>query len=137
MTAQVFPQFPYEKRFTQAEVTEITDRSELIADTLRDGVAPNGMILNVPEHMLRLWAVHAALAGVYVDPERAYIVAKKLPDEPGRFVDSVEWILKEDAEDIPGPDVVESEAQQYADAIETKLTPEVRAALIKKLKEGE
>lgn len=134
--SQVFD-FPYDKRFTRAQITEITARGEQIADALRDGVAPNGMILNVPEHMLQLWAVHAALAGVFVDPERAYIVARRLPDQPGRFEDSVEWILKEDAETVPEPDAVDVEAQTYADAIETKLTPEVRAALIEKLKEGE
>jgi hypothetical protein len=134
--SQVFD-FPYDRRFTREQITEITARAEEIADAFRDGVAPNGMILNVPEHMLQLWAVHAALAGVYVDPERAYIVARKLPDQPGRFEGSVEWILKEDAETISAEDAVESEAKTYADAIETKLTPEVRAALIKKLKEGE
>lgn len=134
--SQVFD-FPYDRRFTKEQIAELTSRGEQIADALRDGVAPNGMLLNVPEHMLQLWAVHAALAGVYVDPERAYIVARKLPDQPGRFEDSVEWILKEDAEDLPEPDQVDAEAQTYVDAIETKLTPEVRAALVKKLKEGE
>jgi hypothetical protein len=133
--SQVFD-FPYDRRFTREQIAEITARGEQIADTLRDGVAPNGMILNVPEHMLRLWAVHAALAGMYVDPDRAYIVARKLPDQPGRFEDSVEWILKEDAETLPPPDNADVEAQQYADAIDNKLSPEVRAALIKKLKEA-
>lgn len=137
MTTQVFPGFPYEKRFTKAEVAEITERAARISDAMRDGVAPNGMFLNIPEHLLQLWAVHGALAGVDVIDDLAYIVARPLPNEPGRFEDSVEWILKEDAEKLPKPDQVETEAQTYADAIETKLSPEVRAALIKKLKEGE
>lgn len=122
----VFPDFPYDRRFTRAEIAELTDRAEKIADALRDGVAPNGATLYLDESMLQLWAVHAALAGVYVDPDRAYIVAVPLEPQSGQFADAVEWVLKEDLPEGYTEEKAEAEARQIVSSLTDKLAPEVR-----------
>lgn len=134
MPNSVFPNFPYDRRFNKHEIAEITERSERLADHMRDPMAPTGMPMGIPEDYLRLLSVHCALAGLdtHTD-ERQYIVAKKLPDETGRYADSVEWVLKTDATPEVEQSLIEAEAQKYADAMETQLTPEVRAAIIERL----
>lgn len=129
---KVFEAFPYDRRFTREEIAEITDRSERIKAAMRDGVAPNGYTLNVPEDMLALWAVHNALAGMEVHDELAYIVA--IPDPEGPFTDSTKWVLKEDAEKL-GP-TPEQEAAKYTEALKKELSPEARQILADQLKES-
>lgn len=128
---QVFSEFPYDKRFTREEIEEITTRSERIAEAMRDGVAPNGYILNVPEDMLKLWSVHNALAGMDVHDDLAYIVSR--PAKDGPFTDSMEWVLREDAErDAPTP---QEEAGKYLAGLKAELSPAARQILADQLKE--
>lgn len=128
---KVFEEFPYDKKFTRAEIAEITARAERITAAMRDGVAPNGYILNVPEDMLQLWGVHNALAGMDVNPDLAYIVA--VPSKQPTFVDQMDWVLKEDAEKaVPTP---EEEAAKYSAALIKELSPEARQILADQLKE--
>lgn len=124
--------FPYDKRFTREEIAEITARSERIKEAMRDGVAPNGYILNVPEDMLALWAVHNALAGLDVHDDLAHIVA--IPDPEGPFTDSKKWVLKEDAEKL-GP-TPEEEAAKYTAALKKELSPAAQKILAEQLKES-
>jgi hypothetical protein len=126
---QIFEAFPYDKRFTREEIAEITERSERIAEAMRDGVAPNGYVLNVPEDMLKLWSVHNALAGMDVHEDLAYIVSR--PSKDGPFTDSMEWVLKEDAEKA-GP-TPEEEAAKYAAALKAELSPAAQKILAKEL----
>lgn len=126
---KVFDAFPYDRRFTREEIAEITGRAERIAAAMRDGVAPNGYILNVPEDMLQLWSVHNALAGMDVHDELALIMSR--PCKEGPFLDSMEWVLKEDAErDGPTP---EEEAAKYSAALMKELSPEARRILADQL----
>ncbi|URP21175.1 hypothetical protein SEA_FRANCOIS_23 [Gordonia phage Francois] len=126
MSEKVFANFPYDRKFTREEIAELTDRAGAIADALRDGVAPNGAVLYLEESMLQLWSVHAALAGVYVDPDRAFIVSVPLPDQSGQFEDSVQWVLREEAPAAPDAEEVDAEAQQIVAALNDRLSPQVR-----------
>lgn len=130
---QVFEAFPYDKRFTREEIAEITARAERITAAMRDGVAPNGYILQVPEDMLQLWAVHNALAGMEVHDELAYIVS--IPSKDGPYTDSMQWVLKEDAEKhAPTP---EEEAAKYLAGLKKELSAEAQQILADQLKESQ
>lgn len=129
---QVFSEFPYDKRFSREEIAEITARSERIKEAARDGVAPNGAIMQLPEDMLALWSVHLALAGLDVHDELAHIIA--IPDPEGPFTDSKKWILKEDAEKL-GP-TPEEEAAKYTAALKKELSPAAQKILAEQLKES-
>ncbi len=127
MSSKVFADFPYDRKFTREQISEITERAKQIADALRDGVAPNGATLYIEESMLQLWAVHAALAGVYVDRDRAHIVAVPIPDQSGQFEDSVRWVLKDELpDDVTVDDHADAEAKQIVDALNERLSPDVR-----------
>ncbi|AFR48012.1 phage gene 29 protein family protein [Gordonia sp. KTR9] len=126
MGDRVFADFPYDRRFTKEEIAEITARAEKIADAMRDGVAPNGAILYIDESLLQLWSVHAALAGVYVDDDRAYIVSVKIPDQAGQFADSVEWVMREDLPEDHSETQADAEARQIVNALTERLSPEVK-----------
>lgn len=133
--ATVFPNFPYEKKFTREEIRDITDRAKLVGDAMRDGVAPSGHTLFIPGDMFEMWMIHAALAGVTVDESLAYIRAKPAKDSP--FEDAVEWVLKRD----DTPEALEAEAEAAADAYlrrfeesQRELRPEVRDVIRRRMK---
>jgi hypothetical protein len=133
--AQVFPEFPYDRKFTRAELDEITDEARKLADAMRDGQAPNGATLWIDESMLQLWCVHGVLAGVRVHPDLAYIVAIKQPDQHAVFEDSVQWVLREDAPEID-PEQDEAEAERIATALTQRLPDEVRRLVAQKMTEA-
>ena len=126
MPEEVFPQFPYERRFTKEQIAEITDVAEEIADALRDGVAPNGAQMFMDEAYLQLMCVHGALAGVRVHPDLAYIVAVPVPDEHLQMQGTVEWKLREDLPADYDERKVEAEAQAVAKALAERLPDDVR-----------
>lgn len=126
MNNTVFPEFPYEKRFTRNEIQEITEESEKLADAMRDGVAPNGAVMYLDESLLRMWCVHGVLAGVRVDPDLAHIVAVKIPDTTGQFADSVEWVLRGDLPSDYDEAQAEAEAQKLAKAMRERMPEKVR-----------
>lgn len=133
--ALVFPEFPYDRKFTRAEIDEITDEARKLADALRDGQAPNGATLWIDESMLQLWCVHGVLAGVRAHPDLAYIVAIKQPDQHAVFEDSVQWVLREDAPEID-PEQDEAEAERIATALTQRLPDEVRRLVAQKMTEA-
>src|SRR4051812_42986581 len=93
--ATVFPQFPYERKFSREEIHgDILPRSKRLGDAMRDGVAPSGHTLYIPGDIFEMWMVHAALAGCEVHDDLAYIRARRLPDQSGRLEDAVQWVLK-------------------------------------------
>ncbi|MDO3058471.1 MULTISPECIES: phage gene 29 protein family protein [Mycobacteriaceae] len=128
----VFPEFPYDRKFTRDEIDEIADEARKLADAMRDGQAPNGATLWIDEGMLQLWCVHGVLAGVRVHPDLAYIVAVKQPDQHAVFEDSVEWVLREDAADVE-PEQDEAEAERIATALTQRLPDEVRRLVAQKM----
>lgn len=131
----VFPQFPYEKRFTRQEIHgDILPRSKRLGDAMRDGKGPNGAILYIPGDVFELWMIHAALAGCDVDESKAYIRSRRLPDQAGRLVDAVEWVLKADDTPEKLAQDAEREAAAYVAAIDTNLRPEVRDAIRRRLR---
>jgi hypothetical protein len=128
--SMVFPNFPYERKFTHAEIHgDILPRAKRIGDAMRDGVGPNGATLFIPGDMFELWMIHAALAGVDVHEDKAYIRARRLPDQSGRFADAVEWVIKR--EDTPAARAAdaEREADKYIADMADQLRPEVREAI--------
>lgn len=124
---QIFPGFPYDKKFTRAEIAEIIERSKTIGRAMRYGQGPNGAILALPPDLFELWMIHAALAGVTVDEELAYIRPRVKPD--AMLGDAVEWVLKK--EDTPAARELDlqREAAAHAAQIES-LPPKLRAAVV-------
>lgn len=131
--AEVFQQFPYDRKFTRAELDEIADEAMKLADAMRDGQAPNGATLWIDEAMLQLWCVHGVLAGVRVHPDLAYIVAVQQPDRHGQFEGSVEWVLRDDAPAEDEQQKADQEAERIAAALTQRLPDDVRRALAQKM----
>lgn len=130
---KVFPKFPYDRKFTKAELDEIFARQDRLCEGFRDAVGPNGWGLGLPEDHLQLLMFHGALVGADVDDEKAFIRARRLPDETGRLVDAVEWVVKKD--DTPRDRNRDARREARARAREIdELDPEVRDALIDMVK---
>lgn len=129
----VFPNFPYERKFTKEEIHgDILPRAKAFGDLMRDGMGPNGAVLFIPGDVFELWMIHGVLAGA--DGGKAYIRSRRLPEQSGRFQDAVEWVLiKEDSPEQRAADA-DAEAKRYVDAIEANLRPEVRAAIRRRFK---
>ncbi len=128
----VFPNFPYARKFTQAEQGVIMDRQQRLVEAFRDAVGLQGWVLGLPEDHLQLLMFHGALAGVDVDPdyppERAFIRPRRIPDRDRQFVDAVEWVLtKEDTPKDRARDA-RREARAHMNAL-GQLDPAVRDAI--------
>lgn len=93
----VFPDFPYDRKFTQAEIEVILERKDRLVEAFRDAVGPQGWGLGIGEEFLHQLMLHGALAGVDVDPtypgDKAFIRPRRKPDADGQFVDAVEWVV--------------------------------------------
>lgn len=124
--SKVFPQFPYDRKFSRREITEILDRAKVVGRAMRDGHGPNGATLALPPDIFELWMIHAALAGVTVDENLAYIRPKV--QSGAMFADAVTWVLKK--EDTPAALAADlkREAEAHAAYIES-LPPKVRDAV--------
>lgn len=130
---KVFPKFPYDRKFTKAEVDVILARQDRLCAAFRDAVGPNGWGLGLPEDHLQLLMFHGALVGADVDDEKAFIRARRLPDQSGRLVDAVEWVVKK--EDTPRARSRDARREARARAKEIdELDPDVRDALIDMVK---
>lgn len=135
---KVFPSFPYERRFTQAEQDVITARQQRLVEAFRDAVGIQGWSLGLPEDHLQLLMFHGALAGVDVDTTYpqfdpatgagAFIRARRLPDAAGRYVDAVEWVVIKDDTPKDRARDARREAAAHVKQIE-ELDPDVRSAI--------
>lgn len=125
--SSVFPGFPYDRQFTRAEIAEILERSKTIGRAMRYGRAPNGAVLALPPDIFELWMIHAALAGVTVDENLAYIRPRVVPD--AMVGDAVDWVLKKDDTPHARQLDIEREAAAHAAQIET-LDPKVREVVL-------
>ena len=123
---RVFPNFPYDKAFTRDELAEILERAKIIGRAMRYGQGPNGAILALPPDLFELWMVHAALAGVTVDEDLAFIRPRVIPDVLG---DAVEWVLKKEDTAAAREADLAREAAARAAEIEA-LDPRVRDAVL-------
>lgn len=117
---QVFPNFPYDRQFTQVELDVIFERWERYKESLRDAVGPQGWGLGVPEDMLQQLALHQALCDAGGDPSYppfdeatgrgAFIRPVRNPD--GLHVDSIKWVLTKN--DKPGDRERDAKAEARA-----------------------
>jgi len=134
-SSTVFPNFPYERKFTREEINDdILPRAKAFGDLMRDGMGPNASVLYIPGDVFEMWMIHGVLAGA--DGGKKYIRPRRLPEQSGRFVDAVEWVvIKEDTPEARAADA-EREAQVYVDAINDprNLRPEVREAIRRKMR---
>lgn len=130
---KVFPNFPYARKFTQAEQDIIMARQQRLVEAFRDAVGIQGWVLGLPEDHLQLLMFHGALAGVDVDPDyppdRAFIRPRRIPDRERQFVDAVEWVLtKEDSPKARHADA-RREARARMVQLDQELDPAVRDAM--------
>lgn len=133
---QIFPNFPYDRKFTRDEIEDILQRAGRLGDAMRDGLGPNGAVLFIPGDLFEMWMIHGALAGVEVNEDAAYIRARKLPDTNGRLAGSVDWVLKKDDTSETRAADAEREANAHIEAMERSLQdlrPEVRDAVRRRL----
>lgn len=132
--ANLFPNFPYARKFTQAEQEIIMGRQQRLTEAFRDAVGIQGWVLGLPEDHLQLLMFHGALAGVDVDPDypadRAFIRPRRIPDRERQFVDAVEWVLTKDDTPRARHRDARREARAHMNALEQQLDPAVRDALI-------
>lgn len=134
---KVFPDFPYNRKFSHAEIEDILQRAERLGAAMRDGMAPSGAVLYIPGDMFEMWMIHAALAGCDVDENKAYIRARRLPDQTGRLSGAVEWVVKKDDTPEARAADAEQEAAAHMAAMERMvgtLRPEVRAAIRRRMR---
>lgn len=136
---KAFPNFPYERKFDAVEQEIIFARQQRLTEAFRDAMGLQGWSLGLPEDHLQLLMFHGALAGVDVNPQYppfdpdtgrgAFIRPRRLPDEQGRYVDSVEWVLTK--EDTPKDRATDArrEARVHMNLVD-ELNLDVRDALI-------
>ncbi|ORA24888.1 phage gene 29 protein family protein [Mycobacterium aquaticum] len=137
----VFPNFPYEREFTQAELDELFARWDRLKETLRDAVGPQGWGMGLPEDMLQQLALHQALAGVDADPNYppfdaatgrgAFIRPVRNPD--GLHTDSIKWVLTKNDKAGDRARDAQAEAKARIKAMQENamrgVSDEVRAAM--------
>lgn len=133
---EVFPEFPYQKKMTRAQVADITARSEALGKLMRDPLMVTGAHAFMPEDIFQLWMVHGVMAGA--DGGTPYIRGRTIPDEHGALADRTEWVLlSADSEEQRAADA-DAEAAAHIAALENsdRLRPEVRAAIRRRLREA-
>ncbi|WP_319456858.1 MULTISPECIES: hypothetical protein [unclassified Mycobacterium] len=137
----VFPGFPYEREFTQAELDALFARWDRLKETVRDAVGPQGWGIGITEDHLQQLTLHQALAGVDADPrypafdeatgQGAFIRPERNPD--GLYNDSIKWKLTK--HDKPGDRErdAQTEARARVKAMQENamrgVDPEVRDAM--------
>jgi hypothetical protein len=138
MTApQITPQtFPYRRKWTQAQLDEILERKDRLAEAMTDAVGPTGQMLFLPADIIHILALHVALAAGDVRDELAYIAARIPPEGDALFAAPRESLLQAEYEPAPpDPDETAAKAKAATDQIRRQLSPDVRAAVISMLNE--
>jgi hypothetical protein len=116
----VFPGFPYEREFTQAELDVVFARMDRIAESLRDAMGPQGWGLGMTEDFLQQIALHQALAGMDCNTDYPEFDAatglgafiRPVRNVEGLYVDSQRWqVIKADK---PGDRVRDAKAEARA-----------------------
>lgn len=132
--------FPYRRKWTQAEVDELTGRIEKLREAMTDMVGPSGVVMYIDAGSIAHIATHLALAGadLYpIDDDRVYIWPDVKKDNSGIFDSMIEWRVKKDhqpPEPQPiDPETVRAAAEAARAEIMAKLPREVREALIPQL----
>lgn len=133
--------FPYRRKWTQAEIDELTARIEKLREAMVDMVGPSGVLMWIDAGTIAHIATHLALAGADLHPlddDRTYIWPEKKPDASGIFDSMIEWRVKKDHRPPPPPTEDEQkriaeEAAAAREQINRQLKPEVRELLIRNL----
>lgn len=79
---------------------ELTAAMQRIADALQWMRGPRGELIYIGEQIPPI-AWHLARAGCDVDPDRAVIKRKAIPNRPGQFAGMCDWVPWD--QDIPEP----------------------------------
>ncbi|MBU8819537.1 hypothetical protein KL864_26995 [Mycolicibacterium goodii] len=131
-------QFPYHRRWTQAELDEVYERFEKIRTVLTDVVAPHGAPLYIDPSMVAILALHASLAGCDVHDDKAFIEHRVRNDEYGLFEGVHEWRVKGDFDPDDKPeDPVEAKARaaELREKLRTEVDPKILAELKRQIAE--
>lgn len=125
--------FPYRRRWTQAELDEVYARFEKIRTVLTDVVGPSGQVMFIDPGTVAIIALHASLAGADIDDDLAFIEHRVREDEYGVFQGVHEWRVKGEfaPDDLPEDPKV---AQARAAELRAKLREEVDPSILAELK---
>jgi hypothetical protein len=127
--------FPYRRKWTQAQVDEISARKDRLAGAMTDAVGPAGQQLYVDAAHIHILALHLALAGGEVRDELAYITAEII-NSPGAPASFHHWHLKSEYTPAPpDPDETKRKAAAAAEQIRRQLSPEVRREVAAMMRE--
>lgn len=121
--------FPYQRKWTKAELDDVYTRFDKLRQALTDAVGPSGQRLYTPPDMIAIQALHLALAGGDVSDDKAFIWARERDDEGAMFQGELEWLVKKDVPPPPPDDTDVSEAAQIKAQIDRGLSPAQRAEL--------
>lgn len=133
MPGLVFPDFPYKDlKITPQQREELTERINKIRYTLTDLKQLAGYVMSMDEGSIANIAGHLALAGTFVEDDKAFIE----PDiQSNGFFD---WNLKPEFSKRPRPKVVKEEpskAQREVERVKQNLSAEERKELAQFLAE--
>lgn len=130
-TAQVFPNYPYAKAFTRAQIDDALDRKDKIVELLMDPVGPDGTIINLPVDMLHILAFHLAYAGADTHTDHRQLIESRTTRDESQMFEMCEWRPKGSFGARPEPAADSSgEAATIAAQMRQQLSPEVRSALV-------
>lgn len=131
-------QFPYHRRWTQAELDGVYERFEKIRTVLTDVVGPSGQVIYIDPGTVAILALHAALAGCAVDEEQAFIEYRIRQDEYGLFENVHEWRVKGEFDPLDkpeDPDRAAARAQELREQLRNEVDPKILAELRRQLAE--
>lgn len=128
--------FPYRLRWTQEIYDDVMARFDRLSHAMTDIVGPTGAVTYVSPDHVKILALHAALAGADVLPDKALIEYRLRPDANYMFEAVHEWrpVGEFDDDDpfIPQEEI-DRRARELHEQMRQEVDPEVMAALQKKL----
>lgn len=126
-------QFPYQRKWTQAELDDVYARFEKLRTVLTDVVTPQGAPMYLDPGIVAILALHASLAGGDVDTDQAFIEYRIRNDEYGLFDGVHEWRVKGDFDPSDKPEDP-IRADQKAAELREQLRTDVDPAILAELK---
>lgn len=85
---------------------ELIEAAARIADALAYARGPRGEVLFMTDDKRVEFAFHLARAGADVDPGRAIIKRRAIPDRPGQLAGVVDWVSVDWEDDPNAPEAV-------------------------------
>lgn len=128
--------FPYLNALSKIEISELLDRVDRLRDAMSDPVGPSGVAMMIDEGSIANLAFHLAMAGGFVDDDKAYIWADVDEDAAGMFR-LINWRLKSEFDQPPkqdpDPEEVARMAAQAREELDKQLPGPVRDLLIRQI----